>query len=213
MSSVQSLGGQATAKILRTKALTSYYASPNFCLQCLKVISVAEHDKVPSVRKKKFCNRSCAARYNNVHFPKRTSTTASLKPFGTCGKCGVLVSYKQQTAHSYRTRKYCDICASLVRSKLDKLLRNETKFELYRRHGWQTANTIIRKHARKVYAENNTSRQCAVCGYSNHIQVSHKKKVCDFPDSTVMSDINQPDNLVGLCPNHHWELDNGILVL
>jgi len=35
----------------------------------------------------------------------------------------------------------------------------------------------------------------------------------EFSDDTLIKDINNTDNLVGLCPNHHWELDNGYLRL
>ncbi|MBE7514091.1 MAG: HNH endonuclease [Anaerolineales bacterium] len=33
-----------------------------------------------------------------------------------------------------------------------------------------------------------------------------------FPDS-LLSEINAIDNLMALCPNHHWELDNHLLSL
>lgn len=39
------------------------------------------------------------------------------------------------------------------------------------------------------------------------------KAVSDFDDSVTIREIDSIDNLIGLCPNHHWEYDNGILKL
>lgn len=54
---------------------------------------------------------------------------------------------------------------------------------------------------------------CAICGYSTHIEIAHIKAVSDFEDSATIAEINSIDNLIALCPNHHWEYDNGILKL
>jgi hypothetical protein len=54
---------------------------------------------------------------------------------------------------------------------------------------------------------------CAVCGYDKHVETAHIKAVASFPDTATIREINAPSNLVGLCPNHHWEFDNGLLEL
>ena len=33
----------------------------------------------------------------------------------------------------------------------------------------------------------------------------------DFSDDAKISEINDIRNLIALCPNHHWEFDNGKL--
>jgi predicted restriction endonuclease len=71
----------------------------------------------------------------------------------------------------------------------------------------------IRKHAQWIYQKNNGNNTCKVCGYNKHIQVCHIKSVSSFNDDNLITDINSFDNLIGLCPNHHWEYDNGYLVL
>ena len=38
--------------------------------------------------------------------------------------------------------------------------------------------------------------------------MAHIKAVSDFNDDTLISEINDIDNLIALCPNHHWEYDN-----
>jgi len=65
LDSPQSAGGRATAIILRKKALESYYSNPSICKQCSKIITVQDNQKVPDVRRKKFCSQSCSASHNN----------------------------------------------------------------------------------------------------------------------------------------------------
>lgn len=89
-----------------------------------------------------------------------------------------------------------------------------TKGELFTTlKNWQTARTAIRKNAQAVFDKSNIPRCCAVCGYDKHIEIAHIKAVADFDDTTLVSEINDIDNLIALCPNHHWEYDNGLLEL
>lgn len=37
------------------------------------------------------------------------------------------------------------------------------------------------------------------------------KKISSFELKNKLEEINSLENLVYLCPNHHWELDNDIL--
>jgi predicted restriction endonuclease len=67
--------------------------------------------------------------------------------------------------------------------------------------------------AADVFSESAKPLTCAVCGYSRYIEICHVKPVKDFPDEAMLTEINSPDNLIALCPTHHWELDNGLLKL
>lgn len=73
--SPQSLGGQAQAKKSKKEALERYYSNPNYCLFCSKMIEVPEGKRVGEIKRKKFCNKSCAAKFNNRIFPKRKKVT------------------------------------------------------------------------------------------------------------------------------------------
>ena len=104
--------------------------------------------------------------------------------------------------------------------KLNILLINnndvltKTKGELFNsRKNWQSARSSIQKLARRVFFENIDKPKCVICGYNKHVEVAHKKPVSEFDDNTLVKDINSINNLVGLCPNHHWEFDNGLLTL
>ena len=90
----------------------------------------------------------------------------------------------------------------------------QTKGDLFNnRKNWQSARTSIRRSAQKAYEESGKPYECAICGYNKHVEIAHIKAVSDFDDDALVSEINHPDNLIGLCPNHHWEYDNGLLKL
>ena len=89
---------------------------------------------------------------------------------------------------------------------------NKTKKEIFEeRKNWQSARSAIRKVANKVFKESKIPKKCIICGYDKHIEIAHIKAVSEFSDDTLISEINDINNLVPLCPNHHWEFDNGIL--
>ena len=102
-----------------------------------------------------------------------------------------------------------DICLNETNLILDK-----AKGELFEnRKNWQSARGSIQKNARSTYFENTVSPKCEICGYSHHVEVAHIKPVSEFSKTATIREINSIDNLIGLCPNHHWEYDHGILKL
>lgn len=92
-------------------------------------------------------------------------------------------------------------------SKLTIKTLNKTKiFELSK--NWQSARSTIRKDACRVYKQSGKEYKCNVCGYSNHVEIAHIKAVSEFDNESTLLEINDINNLVALCPNHHWEFDN-----
>jgi hypothetical protein len=77
------------------------------------------------------------------------------------------------------------------------------------RHAYQP----VRNYAKKMMKYSGAKRECAVCKYSNHVEVCHKIGIANFPLTATLAEINVFTNLVFLCPNHHYELDNGLLKL
>lgn len=96
-------------------------------------------------------------------------------------------------------------------------------------HGKRHREQAINRTVLEVKSENNSLRwsdhvrmmaraihsfkKCAVCGYGKHVEIAHIRPISDFPDSATIKEINDLNNVVGLCPNHHWEFDNGLLKL
>ena len=93
-----------------------------------------------------------------------------------------------------------------------KNIREYTKGELMRRRkNYQSFRSDIRSDACRVYENSGKPKHCLICGYDKHYEVCHIKAVSDFSEDTPITVINHIDNLVALCPNHHWEFDNGLL--
>ena len=54
-------------KNAHNKLLKQYNENPNKCLFCGNAILAKENEKIHLVKKKKFCSKSCSAKYNNAH--------------------------------------------------------------------------------------------------------------------------------------------------
>lgn len=63
-------GGKARGHAERIEALSRYHTTPHFCMHCGRMLEVGDR-RVADVRKKKFCNSSCAASMNNKLYPNR----------------------------------------------------------------------------------------------------------------------------------------------
>lgn len=136
---------------------------------------------------RKYCTRSCAATANNSLFPKRTKTER------ICIICGIFF-----TTRRYETNRCVDckgrkLAAILTRTKSESTEQN------------------IRGQARRVMRD--ALKQCSVCAYSIYVEVCHIKAIKDFPPTALLTEINTLSNLVFLCPNHHKELDLGLIIL
>lgn len=167
-------GGKATAIKLRKEAVERYYANPNYCLYCGKIIEVHENQKIRETRVKKFCNCSCAAKYNNKFVRKRT-----------------LKAERPKKVAIFRVNENVTL-ASLLGKGASKY-------------------ALVREKARKKLCFYGVEKKCAVCGYSLHVEIHHRKGCREFPDDTLLSEVNQLDNLVYLCRNHHYEADHGYI--
>lgn len=145
----------------------------------------------------KFCSSSCAAKYNN-RIPKRKLKQLS------CKHCGADI---KRESWKDRRRTVCDSCNP---AKID--WSSVSYCDLIGKRSYQK-NSRIRDLARKSYFQRNPTPVCFNCGYSTHVEVCHIKPISSFTPDTKITDINSIHNLVGLCPNCHWEFDNGILHL
>lgn len=202
-----SAGGKARAISSRQEALQKYYLNPNKCLFCEKIMEVGESDKVSQIKIKKFCNHSCSAKYNNSKKSKQENIT-----YKKCECCQDIfdVSYLK-SLNGRNKRKYCNKCNENYSYSKDNL-NNITKKELFqKRKNWQSARSCIRRHAEKVFEKSGKEKKCLICGYTNYVEICHIKSVSDFEGNVLIKDINDIDNLVPLCPNHHWEFDHDLL--
>ena len=98
----------------------------------------------------------------------------------------------------------CRSCAGFAQGKDITLAE-----AIYTTHHRSSAYALIRGRARSVYKD----RPCESCGYDKHTEVCHITPIASFPDTALISEVNHQDNLIRLCPNCHWEHDNGLLTL
>ena len=108
--------------------------------------------------------------------------------------------------------KICRDCSNEYRAKLSNITIDSTIGDkTYTNHKYAKYG-YIRWHARKTYLALGIN-SCENCGYSKHIEVSHIKGVASFPPETTIRQVNTIENLIGLCPNCHWEFDHDNLTL
>jgi hypothetical protein len=145
-----------------------------------------------------------------------------------CLTCQSIINVKPtERVCQARKRKFCSHKCSAEYSNRHRISRRKvstkpkrmnaldgvTKGDLFnRRKNYQSARSTIRDHAYSIFMETNTGT-CHQCGYSKHIEVAHIKAVSEFTSDTLITVINAPKNLVGLCPNCHWEFDHNLLTL
>jgi hypothetical protein len=143
-----------------------------------------------------------------------------------CKFCGEIIKVgENQKPSETRKKIFCNSSCSTIFNNLRREKKQKIKFvkpekfsffdgvtkkEFFNKKGvYYKFRSEIRKHAQYVYEKNEGLRECKVCGYDKHIQVCHIKSVSSFEEKDLITEINSFDNLVGLCPNHHWEYDNG----
>lgn len=156
-----------------------------------------EFDKKPNQiakTKHNFCSRSCSVAYNNKKRPKKQR-----KP-SFCKECGVEVLLR---------RTLCDECNPNCVDWASITLRD------YKSHNCIQSNKFrkLRHLSKSAYKRSKKPQQCCNCGYSKHIEICHIKPVYMYDLDTPVSVVNAIDNLIALCPNCHWELDNGLISL
>lgn len=183
----------------KSLAVEKYYQNPNICLHCNKVIEIGDK-RICDTKVKKFCNKICFARHNN--FKRKIAFT--------CKHCGAELSTK---------RKFCNSCLKKIKQSINKnnhlsFVSKLTKGELIkRRKNYQCFRSAIQRMARNIYRDSDNPKSCSICGYDKTYEVCHHKSVAQFSLDSKISEINDINNLIALCPNHHWEYDHNKLVL
>ena len=137
-----------------------------------------------------FCNRSCSASFNNK-ITKRKS-----QRIYKCKFCDTQISIG---------RRVCNPCLE------DKIRRTgqTTLQTLLERRQDSCKYSPVREHARNLCRR--LPKVCSNCGYDKHVEVAHLRPVKAFNLESTIKEINDLNNLCLLCPNCHWEFDNGIL--
>lgn len=161
----------------------------NQCLNCGK-----------QTKNPKFCSRSCSASVSNKLSPKR-------KIKRTCSKCDSVVRNYRSTLCQKHWDEYSEWDKNNRRSKtIQELI--EKRSNLHR----SSAYADIRNFARFDHKDL-LLKPCNNCGYDKHVELCHIKPISEFSLEATINDVNAASNVIQLCPNCHWEFDNGLLTL
>lgn len=100
---------------------------------------------------------------------------------------------------------------TVIRKNYISKVENKTLAEVISTYKGSNRYRVIRCNARKLYIASDRPLACEFCGYNRNFEVCHIKDIARFPLDSLVGEINSLDNLIALCPNHHWELDGKFL--
>lgn len=161
---------------------------PTYCVNCgLELTRKSQ---------KKFCGNRCAGLFNNRN-PSIKIEESRRKLQGSCDKCGKTIS---------KTRMFCGKkCQGITAlDDWDFVRLGDTKKSETNRSRYPYIHAL----ARIKYIRSGSPMQCKICGYDKHVDIAHIRAVKTFNDDTLVSEVNDLNNLMALCKNHHWEFDH-----
>lgn len=161
-------------------------------------------EKLKTRDQKKFCSKSCAAKYNNKVTPKRART--SLR------KCKTEECQSMLYSNLNGNRSFCPSCIDLKRHYHGMVREEATIEEVIKRRGTNTYDSI-RGNCHTQYKQEKKNPLCEHCGYNKHIEICHIRPISSFPKDTKLKVVNARENILFLCPNCHWEFDHNLLSL
>ena len=202
--------------MIKEETLKNYYENPNYCQNCGEIIKVNENQPLYETKRKKFCNLSCAASFNNKGKVKN--------PSGNNGLVPVLKEKDEKILKQSDIAKICPICGNSknYRAKICKdcyhsqidIGNNTLGFYIADKKYLTSKCQEIRRHARKIIEKSPRDKVCAYCKdiqFNEILEVHHIKGILEFSQDTLLKDINNEDNLIWLCPNHHAMLEKNLI--
>lgn len=145
-----------------------------------------------------------------------------------CLFCGIIILPKNnETATNAKRKKFCNhSCSAKYSNKKrgyelnsEKIIKNVTfrideDIPISLILGEKASKySQIRAKARAKMIFYKVAKECIICGYDKHVEVHHKNPCNSYSNDTLLSIVNSLDNLVYLCPNHHWEVEHKIIKL
>lgn len=188
--------------------------SPRICQFCEKEF-LADNKDI-NRGKARFCSKKCSEEHTRKHQVNNVQCSF-------CHTSFYLSESKKKGSKS--GTYYCNIQCKNNAQRLSgikaihlphyntSVYEKLTKGHLIDSLGLHGARKRIHSNSLRSYDRSDMPKYCVYCGYDAHYEVCHIRSISDFPPEALVSDINALTNLVALCPNHHWEFDNGKLQL
>ncbi len=140
--------------------------------------------------KNNFCSHSCSASFSNVRRRRKEQQFCSI-----CNK-----------VKDNRSNKCLPCYKENRKKKLEDTLLKDAMYTNTQQPSNRYAK--VREHLHRYVKD---VLPCKMCGYSKHVERCHIKAIKDFPLTATIKEINSKENIIFLCPNHHWEFDNGLI--
>lgn len=117
LTNFRNAGNQCNKKLHRS-IIDNYNKNPNKCLYCSGEILAKENERIYEVKKRKFCSKSCSAKYNNTHrdenyYIKIKNTWKIKFPNREVKK---IVKNRNQTKRELK-EKQCNFCGNVFTTK------------------------------------------------------------------------------------------------
>ena len=183
------------------KGIADYLASPKPCKNCSKPIPLVfwRNRYWPSISKRRtYCNHACAASYTGHAYPKRKPQV--VRQCQECKRDIVGVRKDRNWKGSYH-KPYHPECYKTVTERALEQPISSVKDKT-------TITCMARNFMIRLFGPD---LECWVCGYAKIVETCHIKAIKDFPPTTLLKVVNDIDNLLLLCPNHHKELDRHMM--
>lgn len=176
--------GRETSKKLLLLRIEEYEKNPKLCRYCKTPIDYKFKNK------KDFCNRSCAASFNNLGISRNLKIKDDIdsvhivKEIKICIECNTPILSKNG-------KKFCgNKCFTLNKFK---------KYDQLFLEGKIYHEATLRRHIRKIYDK------CCECGI---LEWNNKPIILEIHHIDGDSKNNKLENLQLLCPNCHSQTDN-----
>ena len=162
----------------------------------------------------KICSRCKQTKSKNSFYKRKESKD------GLRSEC---ISCNKNSNNKHSQNKPCPQCGNLCWSKVGvcnncKKANSYAEYEkltlgdkTYNKHKY-AKYSYVRYYAKRKANELGW-KKCVNCEYDKHIKVCHIKPISSYGPDTLLTTINDENNLIPLCPNCHWEFDNGLLKL
>lgn len=146
------------------------------------------------------CSKSTVSYYcgENQKEKARIRTFRNKKNLCECG------SPKQKES------EFCRNCSS---KKVRENILNKTINDFDKEYKDNFRYFSIRKYARLILQESGQKKECKICGFNHYVEACHIKSISSFEKDAKVSEVNNINNLIYLCPNHHKLLDLGLISL
>lgn len=121
-----------------------------------------------------------------------------------CPSCGNKIYYRSKTCRNcFKKNKDSEKIKNMTLGEF----RNKNKIK-GRHHSWVYVE--VRAFARS-WNKSLRKNPCQNCGYKKHVELCHIIPLSSFGDDIKLREVNNLSNILVLCPNCHWEFDNGFL--